>query len=100
MCAHTSSRKFIRCNDLRGYLRVEVCAIKDPMPADGPCVFTGRTAIYFGDRDFFDDGKGHVMQPNQPLPVCDKTASALAALGRNDLFISESTWFYDGGGCC
>ena len=24
---------------------VEICAIKDPMPADGPCVFTGRTAI-------------------------------------------------------
>ncbi len=22
---------------------VEVCAIKDPMPADGPCVFTGQT---------------------------------------------------------
>ena len=56
---------------------VEVCAIKDPMPADGPCIFTGRTAIYFGDQDYFDDGKGHVMQPNQPLAVCDKTARAL-----------------------
>lgn len=79
---------------------VEICAIKDPMPADGPCVFTGRTAIYFGDDALFDDGKGHCMTRNQPLAVCDKTAGALAALGRDDLHITGSTWFYDGGGCC
>jgi SAM-dependent methyltransferase len=79
---------------------VEICAIKDPMPADGPCVFTGRTAIYFGNEVLFDDGKGHVMTPNQPLAVCDKTASALLSLGRDDLHVSPSTWFYDGGGCC
>jgi SAM-dependent methyltransferase len=78
---------------------VEICALKDPMPADGPCVFTGRTAIYFGDGAF-DDGKGHVLTPNQPLAVCDKTAAALAGLGRDDLYLSEPTWFYDGGGCC
>lgn len=79
---------------------VEVCAIKDPMPEDGPCVFTGKTAIYYGDEDFLDDKKGHILTQNQPLAVCDKTAAALASLGRADLFISESTWFYDGGGCC
>jgi SAM-dependent methyltransferase len=79
---------------------VEICAIKDPVPADGPCVFTGRTAIYFGAEEFFDDGKGHVLTPNQPLAVCDKTASALAALGRDDIFLSEATYHYDGGGCC
>jgi len=79
---------------------VEICAIKDPMPADGPCVFTGKSAIYHGDDEIFDDGKGHVLEPNRPAPVCDKTAAALAALGRDDLYISESTWFYDGGGCC
>ncbi len=79
---------------------VEICAIKDPMPADGPCVFTGRTAIYHGSADFFDDDKGHFLTRNQPLSVCDKTASALAALGRDDIYLSESTWFYDGGGCC
>ncbi len=79
---------------------VEVCAIKDPMPADGPCVFTGKTAIYFGDETHFDDGKGHVLLPNQPLSVCDKTAAALGRLKRNDIFISPSTYFYDGGGCC
>jgi ubiquinone/menaquinone biosynthesis C-methylase UbiE len=79
---------------------VEVCAIKDPLPEDGPCVFTGKTAIYFGDKTFFDDGKGHVLLNNQPLSICDKTAGALAALDKKDIFISESTWFYDGGGCC
>lgn len=79
---------------------VEVCAIKDPMPADGPCVFTGKAAIYFGDASHFDDHKGHVLLANQPLAVCDKTAAALASLGRNDIFISESTYHYDGGGCC
>ena len=87
-------------NELLYIESVEVCAIKDPMPADGPCVFTGKTAIYYGDEDYFDDGKGHVLMPNQPLSVCDKTAGALARLNRNDIFISPSTYFYDGGGCC
>ena len=79
---------------------IEVCAIKDPMPKDGPCVFTGKTAIYYGNKNYFDDGKGHVMLQNQPLSICDKTASNLAKLKKSDLFISESTFFYDGGGCC
>jgi len=79
---------------------VEVCAIKDPMPSDGPCVFTGKTAIYYGEDDFFDDQKGHTLLKNQPLSICDKTANALTDLHRNDIFISESTYFYDGGGCC
>jgi SAM-dependent methyltransferase len=79
---------------------VEVCAIKDPMPKDGPCVFTGKTAIYFGNEEFFDDGKGHILLQNQPLSVCDKTAMALSHLNREDIFISPSTYFYDGGGCC
>ena len=79
---------------------VEVCAIKDPMPADGPCVFTGRTATYFGRNDLFDDGKGHVLMYNQPMAVCDKTASALTGLVKDDLYISDSTYHYDGGGCC
>lgn len=79
---------------------VEICAIKDPMPADGPCIFTGKTAIYYGHDDIFDDGKGHVMTPNQPLAICNKTAKALSELGRKDLYLSDSTFFYDGGGCC
>ena len=79
---------------------VEICAIKDPIPKDGPCVFTGKTAIYYGNEDSFDDNKGHILMQNQPLSVCDKTAKALSSLRRDDIFISESTFFYDGGGCC
>ncbi|MDG2431327.1 arsenosugar biosynthesis arsenite methyltransferase ArsM [Flavobacterium sp.] len=79
---------------------IEVCAIKDAMPADGPCVFTGKAAIYYGKETFFDDKNGHTLLKNQPLAVCDKTAAALAALNRSDIYISESTYHYNGGGCC
>jgi len=79
---------------------VEVCAIKDPMPKDGPCIFTGKTAIYYGNEEYFDDDNGHTLLPNQPLVVCDKTADALAGLNKSDIFISGSTYFYDGGGRC
>lgn len=79
---------------------VEVCAIKDPMPKDGPCVFTGKTAIYYGNEEYFDDRNGHILLPNMPLAVCDKTAGALGNLDDNNIFISESTYYYDGGGCC
>lgn len=78
---------------------VEVCAIKDPMPEDGPCVFTGKTAIYTGKEAYFDDKAGHVLMYNQPLAVCDKTAGNLKQASP-DIFVSESTYFYDGGGCC
>lgn len=79
---------------------VEVCAIKDKMPSDGPCVFTGRTAIFFGDEEFFDDLNGHMLLQNQPMAVCDKTANNFLEMERDDIFVSESTFFYDGGGCC
>ncbi|MEQ8456780.1 MAG: arsenosugar biosynthesis arsenite methyltransferase ArsM [Sandaracinaceae bacterium] len=79
---------------------VEVCAIKDPIPGDGACVFTGRAAIYVGEDEALDDGKGHVLLRDVPLGVCDKTASALAALERSDLVLTEPTWHYAGDGCC
>lgn len=79
---------------------VEVVAIKDPMPDDGPCVFTGRTAIYFGKEEAFDDGKGHILSRDLPLAVCDKTAEALRRLERSDLLVTGSTFHYRGGGCC
>ncbi|EAR16979.1 arsenosugar biosynthesis arsenite methyltransferase ArsM [Robiginitalea biformata] len=78
---------------------IEVAAIKDPMPEDGPCVFTGKTAIYYGNQKVYDDGKGHVLVQNQPLAVCDKTAAALA-LENAEIHVSDSTWHYTGGGCC
>ncbi|NNK18761.1 MAG: SAM-dependent methyltransferase, partial [Maribacter sp.] len=66
---------------------------------DGPCVFTGKTAIYFGDEDYFDDNAGHVLMQNQPLAVCDKTATVLAKAS-DEIHVSKSTWHYNGGGCC
>jgi SAM-dependent methyltransferase len=79
---------------------LEVAAIKDPMPEDGPCVFTGKAAVYYGGQEYFDDGKGHTLLQNQPLAICDKTANALESLKRNDIYFSPSTFHYDGGGCC
>jgi len=87
-------------NELLFIESVEICAIKDPMPDDGACIFTGKTAIYFGEDELFDDEKGHILLQNQPLAICDKTAGDLASLKRDDIFISGSTYFYDGGGCC
>jgi SAM-dependent methyltransferase len=79
---------------------VEICAIKDPIPSDGACIFTGCTATYFGEQETFDDGKGHTLVKDLPLSVCDKTAKALASLGRDDIYLTGSTWHYQGGGCC
>src|SRR6056300_1735692 len=78
---------------------VEVCAIKDPMPPDGPCIFTGKTAIYYGEEEYFDDHKGHLLLKHQPRAVWDKTAAQLGSLNA-DIHISESTYHYRGGGCC
>ncbi|MEO0604270.1 MAG: arsenosugar biosynthesis arsenite methyltransferase ArsM, partial [Myxococcota bacterium] len=47
---------------------VEVVAYKQPVPDDGPCIFTGRTAIYFGEDPWFDDGKGHELRQDVPAP--------------------------------
>ena len=79
---------------------LEIACFKVPVPDDGACIFTGRSAIYLGADKRFDDGKGHVLPKNLPLPVCDKTAAALESLGRNDLVVTPSTWHYQGGGCC
>ena len=64
-------------NELIYIESIEVAAIKDPMPEDGPCMFTGRPAIYYGDEDYFDDRKGHILLKNQPLAVCDKMAHSI-----------------------
>ncbi|MEM1305130.1 MAG: arsenosugar biosynthesis arsenite methyltransferase ArsM, partial [Planctomycetota bacterium] len=40
---------------------IEVAAFKVPMPDDGPCIFTGRSAVYTGPDETFNDGKGHLL---------------------------------------
>jgi len=79
---------------------VELAAFNDPVPNDGPCVFTGRMVIYTGDDEYFDDGKGHIVVPDVPLAVCDKTGAWFANLERDDIFVTPSTYHYVGGGCC
>ncbi|MEM8865434.1 MAG: arsenosugar biosynthesis arsenite methyltransferase ArsM [Planctomycetota bacterium] len=102
------SRKPYRMLDAKSYEldsdllleTVEVAAFKTPVPEDGPCIFTGRDAVYTGPDETFNDGKGHLLHQNLPMPVCDKTANALSSLGRDDLVVTASTWHYQGGGCC
>jgi len=45
----------------------------------------------------FSHQRGHFLTRNQPLAMCNKSATAL---GRDDIHPSGSTGFYDGGGCC
>ena len=77
---------------------IEMAAFRVPMPADGPCVFTGRFATYRGPEESFDDDNGHVLPKNTPIGVCDKTAAALKSLP--DVVVTDSTWHYQGDGCC
>jgi hypothetical protein len=75
-------------------------AFKVEIPPDGACVFTGKTAIYAGKEEFFDDLSGHILQRGIPVAVCDKTAEKLAVINSEQIIITDSTWYYDGGGCC
>ncbi len=74
-------------------------AFKVPIPEDGACIFTGKTAIYAGSEEYFDDGAGHILQKGVPGGVCDKTAAKLSAY-TPQIMVTNSTWHYDGGGCC
>lgn len=79
---------------------LDLVAYKNPVPPDGACVFAGNTVMYFGQEEFFDDGKGHLVQRDIPLAVCQKTAGNLQALDRNDILVTGPTYHYAGGGCC
>ncbi|MEG4631676.1 arsenosugar biosynthesis arsenite methyltransferase ArsM [Microcoleus sp. AR_TQ3_B6] len=75
-------------------------SFKVDVPEDGACIFTGKTAIYRGMEELFDDGAGHVLQRGVPAAVCDKTAGKLGELMPDKVLITDSTWHYSGGGCC
>ena len=75
-------------------------SFKLAIPEDGACIFTGKTAIYAGTQEIFDDSAGHILQRGVPAAVCDKTAAKLGGLMPKEIIITDSTWYYDGGGCC
>ena len=75
-------------------------SFKVDMPEDGPCIFTGKTAVYTGPHNHFDDQAGHILTLGIPVAVCDKTAAKLEAAHPSSILVTESTWHYDGGGCC
>lgn len=75
-------------------------SFKVPMPEDGACVFTGKTAIYSGSDAILDDRAGHLLQQGVPLAVCDKTATKFAQQFPQQVMVTDSSWHYTGGGCC
>jgi hypothetical protein len=75
-------------------------SFKVPIPSDGVCVFTGKTAIYCGAETMLDDCAGHILQKGVPAAVCDKTAAKLKRTFPDDVLVTDSTWHYVGGGCC
>ncbi|MBF2097940.1 MAG: arsenosugar biosynthesis arsenite methyltransferase ArsM [Gloeomargaritaceae cyanobacterium C42_A2020_066] len=79
---------------------LDTVAYKVPIPADGACVFTGKTATYVGVKPYFDDQAGHRLERGLPAAICDKTARNLARQYADQVMITESTWHYQGGGCC
>jgi ubiquinone/menaquinone biosynthesis C-methylase UbiE len=75
-------------------------SFKVPIPQDGACMFTGKTAVYSGVKSSLDDHAGHLLQRGIPLAVCDKTAAKLARQFPQDIVITPSTWHYVRGSCC
>jgi ubiquinone/menaquinone biosynthesis C-methylase UbiE len=75
-------------------------SFKVEIPEDGACIFTGKTAIYKGTAEYFDDEAGHILNRGLPLAVCDKTAAKLAIAFPTQIAVTHSTWHYSGGGCC
>ncbi|HEY9812378.1 MAG TPA: arsenosugar biosynthesis arsenite methyltransferase ArsM [Candidatus Sericytochromatia bacterium] len=75
-------------------------SFKVAIPEDGACIFTGKTAIYSGLQEIFDDSAGHILQKGVPAAVCDKTAAKLGSSLPEEVLITDSTWHYTGGGCC
>ncbi|MFM8295612.1 MAG: arsenosugar biosynthesis arsenite methyltransferase ArsM [Microcystaceae cyanobacterium] len=102
------SRRPYRVLDQRTYSLAEdlllesldTVSFKVPIPPDGACVFTGKTAIYTGKEEAYDDRKGHYLQRGIPASVCDKTARQLALMNPQEILVTDSTWHYNGGGCC
>jgi SAM-dependent methyltransferase len=79
---------------------LDTVSYKVPIPSDGACIFTGKTAIYSGNQEFLDDRAGHILHRGNPSSVCDKTATKMGLQFPQEVMVTGSTWHYNGGGCC
>jgi SAM-dependent methyltransferase len=77
---------------------VEVVAYKAPDGLDGPAIFTGRTAIYPGPGEMYQDESGTILRRGIPVAVSDGAAARLAR--HRSIVVTPSTFHVRGGGCC
>lgn len=77
---------------------IEAAGFKVPDGNDGPAIYTGRSAIYTGPDETFNDGAGHVFRRGIPVGVSDAAARRLT--GQRDILLTPPTWHYRGGACC
>ena len=84
----------------RAAANFEIAAHNDPVLDDGPCVFTRQEVFKTGSEQAFDEGRGHLVLPDVPLGVCDKTARWFRNLERVDFHVTDPTYHYGDGGCC
>ena len=101
-CISTAPLQFpnLKIPQIIEQMNLDSVSFKVPIPSDGACVFAGKTAGYSGSEPSLDDLAGHVLQRGNPLSVCDKTATKPADKFPQDVMITDSTWHYNGGGCC
>lgn len=77
---------------------IEVAAFKVPDGEDGPAIFAGRTASYFGPEESWRDEAGNLLPIGMPQPVSEAAAARLQR--RADVLVSPPTYHHRGGGCC
>ena len=77
---------------------VEVVAYKAPDSFDGPAVFTGRTAIYTGPDEMYQDESGTMLRRGMPVAVSDAAAARLAR--QCAIVVTPPTFHVRGSGCC
>jgi SAM-dependent methyltransferase len=77
---------------------VKVVARKVPENRDGPAVFTGRTVIYTGPEETFQDETATVLRRGIPMEVSDAGAARLARHG--GMVVTAPSYHSRGAGCC
>lgn len=79
---------------------IEICAKKESSGFDEAQIYTGRRALYYGTEESFHANFGLTLPYNRPVAVSDQVAEKLESLDREDIYVSPSTYFYNGDLCC